>query len=73
MQHTGGRLDDVLGRLADTGEAVVARHGKVLVAAAAVLQLKHLAGDDRVLLGHTASREGEGGVGEEQSDMERKR
>lgn len=57
MQHTGGWLDDVLGGLALAGEAVVPGHGKVLIAAAAVLQLKHLTGDDRVLLGHTGGRE----------------
>lgn len=59
MQHTGGWLDDVLGGLALAGEAVVPGHGKVLIAAAAVLQLKHLAGDDRMLLGHTGERERE--------------
>lgn len=57
MQHSGGRLDDVLGRLAHAAEAVVPGHGEVLVAAAAVLQLKHLTGDDRVLLGDTGGRE----------------
>lgn len=56
MQHCRGRLDDVLGGLSGAAEAVVSGHGKVLVAAAAVLQLKHLAGDDCVLLGHTAHR-----------------
>ena len=45
VEHGGGRLDDVFGGLAGAAEAVVARHGEVLVAAAAVLQLKHLAGD----------------------------
>lgn len=56
MQHCRGRLDDVFGGLSGTAEAVVSGHGKVLVAAAAVLQLKHLAGDDGVLLGHTAHK-----------------
>lgn len=57
MQHCRGRLDDVLGGLSGAAEAVVSGHGKVLVAAAAVLQLKHLAGDDCVLLGHTAHKD----------------
>ncbi len=52
MQHTGGRLDDVLGRLAGAGEAVVTRHSEVLIAAGAVIQLKHLTGDHSVLLRH---------------------
>lgn len=57
MQHRGRGLDDVFGRLPGAAEAVVPGHGKVLVAAAAVLQLEHLAGDDGVLLGHTAHKE----------------
>ena len=58
VEHSRGGLDDVLGGLAGTAEAVVARHGEVLVAAGAVLQLKHLAGDHRVLLGHTETQPG---------------
>lgn len=59
MQHCRRRLDDVFGGLSGAAEAVVSGHGKVLVAAAAVLQLKHLARDDGVLLGHAAHK-GEG-------------
>jgi len=54
VQHCRRRLDDVFGGLSGAAEAVVPRHGEVLVAAAAVLQLEHLAGDHRVLLRHTA-------------------
>ena len=57
VQHAGWGLDDVLRGLASTHESVVAGHGKVLVAAGTVLQLKHLAWDDGLLLGHTAEEE----------------
>lgn len=57
VQHTRRRLDDVLGGLTGAGEAVVAGHGEVLVAAGAVLQLEHLTGDDGVLLRHADHRE----------------
>lgn len=53
VQHCRRRLDDVLGGLPGAAEAVVPGHGEVLVAAAAVVQLEHLTGDDRVLLGDT--------------------
>lgn len=53
MQHTGGWLDDVLGCLASTGEAIVLTHGKILVTTRAILQFKYLAWNYRVLLGNT--------------------
>lgn len=43
VQHTGGWLDDVLGCLASTGEAIVLTHGKILVTTRAILQFKYLA------------------------------
>lgn len=51
VQHGGGRLDDVPAALC-AAEAVVSGQTEVLVAAAAVLQLKHLTGNHRLLLGH---------------------
>lgn len=54
VQHRRWRLDDVFGGLPGAAEAVVPGHGEVLIAAAAVLQLKHLTGDHGVLLGHAA-------------------
>lgn len=56
MEDGGRRLDDVLGGLSCAAEAIVPGHGEVLVAAAAVLQLKHLTGYHRVLFGHTAHK-----------------
>lgn len=53
VQHGGGRLDDVAAGL-QAAEAVVPGQAEVLVAAAAVGQLKHLAGNHRLLLGHAA-------------------
>lgn len=53
MQHCRWRLDYVLGGLSSTAEAVVPGHGEVLVAAASIVQLKHLTGDDCMLLGDT--------------------
>lgn len=52
VQDGGGRLDDVPAALC-AGEAVVSGQTEVLVAAAAVGQLKNLTGNDRLLLGHT--------------------
>lgn len=57
MQHGGRRLDDVPAALC-AAEAVVSGQTEVLVAAAAVWQLKHLAGNHCLLLGHA------GGVNE---------
>lgn len=51
VQNGGGRLDDVPAVL-DAAEAVVSGQTEVLEAAAAVVQLKHLAGNHRLLLGH---------------------
>lgn len=51
MQHGSRRLDDVPVALR-AAEAVVSGQTEVLVAAAAVWQLKHLAGNHRLLLGH---------------------
>lgn len=51
MQHCRRGLNDVLGGLSSAAEAVVPGHGEVLVAAAAVVQLEHLTGDDSMLLG----------------------
>lgn len=57
MQHGSRRLDDVPVALC-AAEAVVSGQTEVLVAAAAVWQLKHLAGNHCLLLGHA------GGVNE---------
>lgn len=51
VQDGGGRLDDVPAALC-IAEAVVSGQAKVLVAAAAVGQFKHLTGNHRLLLGH---------------------
>lgn len=51
VQDGGGRLDDVPAALR-AAEAVVSGQTEVLVAAAAVGQLEHLAGNHRLLLGH---------------------
>lgn len=52
VKDSGGRLDDVPAALC-TAEAVVSGQTEVLVAAAAVGQLKHLTGNHCLLLGHT--------------------
>ncbi|TNN35086.1 hypothetical protein EYF80_054750 [Liparis tanakae] len=56
VQDGGGRLDDVP-RARRAAEAIVPAQAEVLVAAAAVRQLEHLAGDHRLLLGHTGRRQ----------------
>lgn len=62
VQDGGGRLDDVPAAVR-AAEAVVSGQAEVLVAAAAVGQLKHLTGNHRLLLGHTGRKGGreEGG------------
>lgn len=52
VQDGGGRLDDVPAALC-VAEAVVPGQAEVLVAAAAVGQLKHLTWNHSLLLGHT--------------------
>lgn len=52
VQDGGGRLDDVPAALR-AAETVISGQTEVLVAAAAVRQLKHLTGNHRLLLGHT--------------------
>lgn len=51
VQHGGGRLDDVPAAVR-AAEAVVSGQTEILIAAAAVGQLKHLAGNHSLLLGH---------------------
>lgn len=58
VQDGGRRLDDVPTALR-TAEAVVPGQTEVLVAAAAIRQLKHLTGNHRLLLGHTGGRGGQ--------------
>lgn len=55
VQHGGRRLDDVPATLW-AAEAVVSGQIEVLIAAAAIRQLKHLTGNHRLLLGHTERR-----------------
>lgn len=52
VQDGGRRLDDVPAALG-VAEAVVSGQAEVLVAAAAIGQLKHLTGNHRLLLGDT--------------------
>lgn len=52
VQDSSRRLDDISAGLC-TAEAVVPGQTKVMVAVAAIRQLKHLTGNDRLLLGHT--------------------
>lgn len=52
VQDGSRRLDDVPGGVR-TAEAVIPRQTEVLVASAAIRQLKHLTGNHRLLLGHT--------------------
>lgn len=56
VQDGGGRLDDVPAAVG-SAEAVVSGQTEVAVAAAGVAELKHLAGNHRLLLGH-AEEEG---------------
>ena len=53
VQHAGGRLDDVLRRLASTGETIVFAHCKILVATCTILQLKYLTWNNWMLFRHT--------------------
>lgn len=56
VQDGGRRLDDVSVAVS-AAEAVVSGQAEVLVAAAAVSQLKHLAGNHRLLPGYTGTSE----------------
>lgn len=55
VQDSSRRLDDISATLC-TAEAVVPGQSEVLVAVAAIRQLKHLTRNHRLLLGHTGGK-----------------
>lgn len=56
VQHSSWRLDDVPVAVC-AAEAVVSGQAEVLIAAAAISQLKHLTGNHCLLLGNTEGKQ----------------